>query len=123
MQLSSLLDRFFYLDIPVIISAAGVPARPTDERGGRWHDVWSPATQARWAARLFALGMSKPFVESIFWSDLYDHERADLPGAGLIDSRGRPRPVLQKLIAFRHRLRKPLGPLRGTSPAGQFTSS
>ncbi|MEE9295241.1 MAG: hypothetical protein V3W34_09830, partial [Phycisphaerae bacterium] len=58
---------------------------------------------------------SKPFVESVIWSDLYDHPGSDLPGAGLVDASGRTKPALQRLVGMRKRLRKPLGPPRRLS--------
>jgi hypothetical protein len=111
MYVSSLLDRFFMLEIPVIISAAGVPSVGVDG-GGTWHEGWSADVQARWAARVFAMAMSKPFVESIFWSELYDRPDAGVPTAGLITDDGKTKPALGKLVAMRKRLRKPLGKLK-----------
>ncbi|MCP3903760.1 MAG: hypothetical protein GY715_09010 [Planctomycetes bacterium] len=112
MQISSLLDRFFSFEVPVLVSAMGVPSAPVDENGGWWHEPWSPEVQARWAGRLFASAMSKPFVESIFWTDLFDHEEALLPGSGLISADGQGKPALSRLVGARRRLRKPLGSLK-----------
>jgi len=111
MQISSLLDRYFLLEIPILVSAMGVPSEPGDPDGGQWHGQWSPELQARWASRMFAIAMSKPYVESIFWTDLYDHPDAVLPGAGLITDAGQPKPALARLVGARKRLRKPLGSL------------
>jgi hypothetical protein len=108
MQISSMLDRFFLLELPVVISAMGVPSESIDPQGGWWLARWSPELQARWGAHLFAIALSKPHIETIFWSDLYDHDDADLAASGLITADGRTRPVLQRLIALRKRLRKPL---------------
>lgn len=112
MQISNVIDRFAFLEQPVVISAVGVPSESIDDDGGHWHEKWSPETQATWIARVFAMLMSKPFVESVFWTDLYDHPRALLPGAGLISDSGRAKPALTRLVGARRRLRKPLGPLK-----------
>lgn len=120
MQVSNVLDRFFHLDLPVLVSAAGVPAGQ-QAGGGNWHGDWSPIQQAKWGSRVFAIAMSKPFVESIFWTDLYDHDGAELDTGGLIDDDGRTRPVLSKLIGMRKRLRKPLG-RRDTIASKQIAS-
>jgi hypothetical protein len=111
-QISSLLDRFFLLDVPVLVSALGVPSRPIEDEGGWWHEAWSPELQSRWIARLFPVAMSKPFVESIFWTDLFDHPEAVLPAGGLIDEQGQPKPAFARLTGMRKRLRKPLGPMK-----------
>ena len=56
--------------------------------------------------------MSKPYVESIFWTDLYDHDEALAPGTGLITSDGKAKPAFARLVAARRRLRKPLGAMK-----------
>jgi hypothetical protein len=112
MQISSYLDRFFLMEMPIIVSAAGVPSGPVDEQGGRWHGDWAQDVQARWVGRVFSLAMSKPFIDSVFWTDLYDHAAADLPHAGLISDDGKPKPSLARLVGMRRRLRKPLGQLK-----------
>lgn len=112
MQISDLLDQFIVLDIPVVVSAFGVPTEPIDEQGGWWHDAWTAQIQSRWMSRVFAMAMSKPNVETVVWTDLYDHQRATLPHGGLVTDDGRRKPVLQRLINTRKRLRKPLGPLK-----------
>ncbi len=117
MQISSVLDRFFLLETPILVSAMGVPSEIVDPDGGYWHKEWSPEQQARWVSRMFSSAMSKPFIESVFWTDLYDHPHADLACSGLITKEGQPKPALTRLIALRKRLRKPLGPLGTKSEA------
>jgi GH35 family endo-1,4-beta-xylanase len=111
MQISDLLDRFLVLEIPIVVSAFGVPDEPVDEEGGWWHEPWTPREQSRWMSRVFAVAISKPFIETLVWTDLYDHPHADLPAGGLLSNSGRAKPVLRRLINTRRRLRKPLGPL------------
>ncbi|MHC4414622.1 MAG: endo-1,4-beta-xylanase [Planctomycetota bacterium] len=117
MQISDLLDRFLVLDVPVVVSAMGVPHEQIEREGGWWHEPWTPRLQSRWMSRAFAVAMSKPFIESVVWTDLYDHPQADLPRGGLVSDTGRPKPVLQRLINTRKRLRKPLGPLKPRTEA------
>ena len=110
MQISDLLDRFGVLEMPLVVSAMGVPSEKIDEEGGWWHEPWSPRVQSRWMSKVFAIAMSKPFVELVVWTDLYDHPRAELPKGGLVSDTGRAKPVLQQLVTTRKKLRKPLGP-------------
>jgi GH35 family endo-1,4-beta-xylanase len=117
MQVSSMLDKFFLLEIPILISAMGVPSEPIDAQAGQWHDDWSLEMQAKWVSRMFPICMSKPFIESIFWTELYDHAEAELPSAGLISEKGKPKPALQRLVSLRRHLKKPLGPLKLPSRA------
>jgi GH35 family endo-1,4-beta-xylanase len=122
MQVSSLLDRFFLLEIPVLISALGVPSMEIDPQGGYWHEPWTPEGQGKWVNRVFAVSLSKPFVESLFWTDLFDHAMAELPGAGLISDTGKAKPALARLISVRKHLRKPLGPLKLPAKAAARTT-
>ena len=116
MQISDLIDRYLVLEMPVVISAFGVPDHPIDEAGGYWHQPWSSDEQSRWMSRVFAVAMSKPFVETLVWTELYDHRGADLPSAGLVSDTGHAKPVLRRLVNTRKRLRKPLGPMKGGVP-------
>jgi hypothetical protein len=111
MQISSVLDKLFLTELPVLVSAMGVPSEEVSPTGGTWRDGWSDDVQARWVTRMFALALSKPYVESLFWTDLYDHAAAELPHAALISPRGKAKPAMQRLISLRRRLRKPLGAL------------
>jgi GH35 family endo-1,4-beta-xylanase len=117
MQISSMLDKFFLLEIPILLSALGVPTEPIEPTGGWWHVEWSDEVQSKWISRMFAVGLSKPFVESLFWSELFDHPGALVPNAGLISEKGQPKPALSRLIHLRRHLRKPLGPLKLPSKA------
>jgi GH35 family endo-1,4-beta-xylanase len=114
MQISDVIDRYLALEMPVVISAFGVPNRPIDDKGGYWHQPWSSDEQSRWMSRVFAVAMSKPFVETLVWAELYDHSGADLPSAGLVSETGQAKPVLRRLVNTRKRLRKPLGPIKST---------
>ncbi len=117
MQISDVIDRFLVLEMPVVISAFGVPHETIDRKGGWWRQPWSPEEQSRWMSRVFAVAMSKPYVETLIWTDLYDHAGAELPSGGLVTEDGRVKPVLRRLVNTRKRLRKPLGPLSDGSGA------
>ena len=112
MQISRLLDRFFLLDMPVLLTNVGVPSEQTDSDGGWWFEPWSEERQARWAARLMPLALSRPYIESIFWTDLYDHDSTTPVCAGLLNAQGKPKQALQKVLSLRKRLREPLGPIQ-----------
>jgi hypothetical protein len=128
MQISSLLDRFFLVELPLLVTAFGAPSKSVEPsrsgddgegddgagkvEGGWWHQKWSAELQSKWATRVLAIAMSKPFVESVVWNDLYDHEQAELPEGGLISDTGRAKAALNHVIGMRRRLRKPLGPLK-----------
>jgi hypothetical protein len=115
-QLSSLLDKFSTLGRPVFLIGVGVPSRPnadpsdtSDGRlnpslAGRWRRPWDPQLQAEWLDAVYQLALSKPFVESIAWSNLADIHPT-LPGGGLLDDVLQPKPSFQKLQQLRERLK------------------
>ena len=112
MQIGRLLDRFFLLEMPVLLTNVGVPSEQVDAAGGWWYDSWSDERQAKWVSRLMPLALSRPYIESIFWTDLYDHESTLPVCSGLLNAQGKPKPALQRMLALRKRLREPLGPLQ-----------
>jgi hypothetical protein len=116
-QLSCLLDRFSTLGRPVFLTAVGVPGRSTPDpddisegsrdpsAAGRWRRPWDPNLQAEWMEAVYQLAMSKPFVESIAWSNLADI-RQTLPGGGLLDDAMKPKPAFQKLQMLREKIKR-----------------
>ena len=116
-QLSGLLDRFSTLGKPLFLTAVGVPGRATPDLGdtsegrldpnaaGRWRRPWDPQLQAEWMEAVYTLALSKPYVESIAWSNLADIHQT-LPGGGLLDDMLRPKPVYQRLQQMREKLKQ-----------------
>jgi len=45
--------------------------------------------------------LSKPFVDSVAWLDVTDHDRAELPSGGLLDAELEPKQGLHQLSALR----------------------
>jgi hypothetical protein len=115
-QLSCVLDRFATLGRPVFLTAVGCPGRATPDpndasegknnpaAGGRWHRPWDPQLEADWMEAVYHLALSKPFVESIAWSNLADL-RPRLPGGGLLDDLLQPKPAFQRLQQMRDKFK------------------
>jgi hypothetical protein len=115
-QLSCLLDRFSTLGRPVFVTAVGCPGRSTPDpddtsegrrdpaAAGRWRRPWDSQLQAEWLDAVYQLALSKPFVESIAWSNLADI-RQTLPAGGLLDEGLRPKPAFHKLQQVREKFR------------------
>lgn len=118
MQVSAMLDRFFLLEIPIIVTALGVPSAEEDPRGGAWRGGWSEQSQARWAGRVVPIMLSKPFVAGVVWDKLLDGRGDGMPRqSGVLDASGRSKAVLNSLLAIRRRLREPLGPMPASKAA------
>jgi len=111
MLMSAKLDEFLHVDFPVIITALGAPSKTIQESNGWWKNPWDEANQELWASQMIAIALSKPFIESVIWTDLYDYKEMKLPTAGFISINGKPRSVMSKIFSMRKRLNKPLGPL------------
>lgn len=109
MEICTLLDRLLTLEVPVIMSACGVPDQHLDEGRGTWRSAWSPKLQALWADLMTQVCLARPYVESVIWADLYDHDEGHPPGSGLVTCEGRAKPALQRLAALRKRLDRPWG--------------
>jgi hypothetical protein len=116
-QLSYLLDKFSTLGRPVFLTAVCAPGRdnadPTDETegrlnphaAGRWHRAWDPQLQAEWMEAVYHMALSKPFVESVAWSNVADINQT-MPGGGMLDDMLRPKPVFARLQQMRERFKQ-----------------
>ncbi len=116
-QISSLLDKFSTLGKPLFITAIGVPGRPTPDLGdtsqgrlsptaaGRWRRPWDPQLQAEWLEAVYHIALSKPYVESIAWSNLADVNQT-IPGGGLLDDMFRPKPAYTRLQQLREKFKQ-----------------
>lgn len=120
MTISDTLDRFFGMEQSVLLSAVGGPCRPLGESAGRWGEAWTPDRQGDWAERVIAIAMSKPYVESFCWSAHTDGATPDPGGGegfGIVEEDGTPRPAHDRLVAWRHRVSRPLGVWRRSARA------
>lgn len=122
LQISGLLDQFKTLGKPVHITAVGVPsesvrqssdsnsdvALKSQANSGYWRQLWSPKVQAHWMEAFYNLALSRPYVESISWACLVDHEDADLPYSGLTNVEFSPKHSLKRLVGMRKNLQNRL---------------
>ncbi len=123
MALSALLDSYAVFEKPIAITALGAPSERTPPREneerfepGHWRKPWSPDAQSDWLQHALAVCLSKPYVHSVCWQELYDPpgslETLEMPHGGLISKAGKAKPALRhfskatRLAAFR----QPLAP-------------
>jgi GH35 family endo-1,4-beta-xylanase len=124
MQTSALLDRFSGLGKPLHLTAVAVPSEPVeldlakppsnhsrsgphhppDDNSGYWRKPWSPLVQSHWLEAFYNIALSKPFVDSIAWLDLADHENAELPNAGLAMSNLKAKGAFHRVTSIRKAL-------------------
>lgn len=111
MEFSALLDRYAGVDKPLSLTAVGVPSGMPEAAGdpeldsvhpGTWRGPWTPAHQADWLGAYAAVALSKPFVQSFTWQDLYDMPQPmEMPRGGLIATNGEPKPAADRLAQIR----------------------
>ena len=109
LEASSLMDLYALLGVPLRLTL-GYPAAATADPladpelsvgAGRWHDGFTPQTQADWATTLGALALCKPFVQAVQWVHLSDAQPHQFPHAGLLDADNQPRPAFDRLRQLR----------------------
>src|SRR5690606_3326340 len=115
MALALMLDRYAMLERPVFVTAVGAPSQPVTDtqkedafrEAGWWRAPWSPTMQSEFARDFTALALSRPFVHSVAWQDLYDTPRRarEMPYGGLLNASGEPKPVARALIESRKAVR------------------
>lgn len=106
-DISEKLDRYAVLEKPIQISEFSAQTKNYDDRktyerilGNYRSGVWTDAKQADFYREFYTVAFGNPNVETIVQWGL-DDARAWLPGIGLIDENGSPKPnyvVLNQLI-------------------------
>jgi hypothetical protein len=116
-QISSLIDMFAKLGKPLHITAVQVPSAAVGEQsgaaddktdavcGGVWHAPWNEEVQSEWLARFLEVALSKPFIESVCWRGLADHQSHAVPHGGLLSSGLAPKAAYKRLVQVRSDLR------------------
>jgi len=136
MQISCLLDRFSGLGKPVHVTGVAVPSEPApfeeddpemsgngdghalgkggpstppDGRCGHWRKPWSPMVQAHWLEAFYNIALSKPFVDSVAWLSLADHDELTLPHGGLAQADLKAKGAFHRLTKIRKELQAAAG--------------
>ncbi len=111
LEVSRLLDLYAMLGVPLRVTL-GYPSRSGPDADGNpewtltagsWGNGFNPETQARWAALVTALALSKPRVQAVQWTHFSDAERHQFPHCGLVDSQGAVKPALAELAQLRQK--------------------
>ena len=89
MQISAILDYFGPIAKPLYITDVGVPSQNGDglqraEVSGVWHEEWNQARQREWIEQFCKIALSKPFVDTVTYSNLSDSEDSTIANSGLL---------------------------------------
>lgn len=138
MQLAALLDTFSQFDKPLVVTALGAPSEPPapdagaeDEglgaatvrrEGGWWRARWSQESQADWLTHALTICLSKPYVQSACWQELYDPPTGagepEMRAGGLISAEGKPKVALRRLGKIRQGMKRFQAPTRVAASDG-----
>jgi hypothetical protein len=109
LEISRQLDRWSQLGVPLVVfvsAPSGSGADPLAQQPARLVPNLiaggvTPQTQQAAAAALLPLILAKQSVQAIVWSHWRDDLPHDFPHSGLCDTKGKPKPALQTITAFR----------------------
>jgi len=112
MQISAVLDYFGAVAKPLYITEVEVPSQDgtglyDSKVAGAWHQQWDQSCQAQWLEQFYKIALSKPFVDSVTYSNLVDTADSAIVSSGLLADRLEPKQSfrtlkkLQKLIFSR----------------------
>lgn len=102
MQISAILDYFGPISKPLHITNVAVPSQSGDglqdgKVAGIWHEQWNQSQQGRWIEQFYKIALSKPFVNSVTYSNLVDTEGSAIANSGLLTDQLEPKESFQNL--------------------------
>ena len=86
MQISAMLDFLSPIAKPFFIGnvfvPTNIPAESSSDSGGQ--EQWTESAQAQWLEQFFKVVLSKPFVESVIYSNFADSDDRQKAQTGLM---------------------------------------
>ncbi len=105
MHISAALDHFGPVGKPLYITGVEVPSQASDsgdaEVAGVWHQEWSQLRQSQWIEQFYKIALSKPFVDTVTYSNLADANDNVVPNSGLLTAELEPKKSFQTLKKLR----------------------
>jgi hypothetical protein len=82
-----------------------MPAIATGESAiGSPSEGFTPQSQSHFMSQMINIYAASPYVTEIRWHQTFDNDPGGVPGAGLFDSTGEPRPILKRCAELRNQL-------------------
>ncbi|MHC4149064.1 MAG: endo-1,4-beta-xylanase [Planctomycetota bacterium] len=106
MHVSSVLDYFLPIAKPLYITDVEVPSRNgvglhDGNVAGIWHEEWDQSRQQQWIEQFYRIALSKPFVDTVTYSNLTDTSDSAIAGSGLITDQLEPKKSYRALKKLR----------------------
>lgn len=67
------------------------------DTAGIWHQEWDQWQQGQWLEQFYRIALSKPFVDTVTYSNLIDTKNSIIPHSGLLTEKSEPRKSFQVL--------------------------
>jgi hypothetical protein len=120
MQFTNFIDQFSGLGKPIHLTL-GVPSepvtsemiavpeftQPVDPNAGFWRGTWSQKVQRHWFEAACQIAISKPYIETVAWSDFIDHPQMEMPLAGFMTVDFQPKALFKHFVLFKRNLQNP----------------
>jgi len=87
MEISAILDKFTLANKALYITGLEIPSENVSgdgELAGQWHGQWNDLLQSRWLEQFYKIALSKPFIDSVVYSNLIDNPGSEIPKSGLM---------------------------------------
>ena len=89
MQISAILDCLAPIAKPLHMTNVAVPSRNgsgahAGQAAGIWHGEWDQPRQGQWIEQFYQIALSKPFVDTVTYSDLTDRKNSTIANSGLL---------------------------------------
>jgi len=102
MHISAILDYFAPIAKPLYMTNVAVPSRNGSgshnvQVAGIWHDNWDQSQQGQWLEQFYKVALSKPFVDSVTYSNLSDTKGSTIADSGLLTNQLKPKESFRML--------------------------
>jgi hypothetical protein len=106
MQISAILDYLGPVAKPLYITDVEIPSQSADglyngKVAGAWHQEWDQSQQALWLDQFYTIALSKPFVDSVTYSNLADTDDSTIAHSSLLTAQLEPKESFRILRKFR----------------------
>jgi hypothetical protein len=96
LQVSAILDSFAPIAKPLYVTDVEVPSQngaglQAGKVAGVWHEEWNQSRQGLWIKQFYKIALSKPFVNSVTYSNLTDTENSAITNSGLLTAQLEPK--------------------------------
>jgi hypothetical protein len=110
LETARVINLFGILQLPLeIVLSYPSSAQPDASANANGQSIWTPMAgngltvegQAEWGSSFASLALCIPHVRAVTWDNWSDGESHLTPSGGLVDSSGRPKPLLSRLRTLR----------------------